>query len=89
MEEISIDGPDKKVKIRSQLLQEIQEELISFLQNNKDVFAWTHEDMPGIDPSIIVHHLNVDPTSKLVKQKRRSFALECNRAAAEEVEKLL
>lgn len=53
------------------------------------MFAWSHEDMSGIDPSVIVHKLNVDPGHRLVKQKRRSYAPERNQAAADEVEKLL
>ena len=27
---------------------------------NQDMFAWSHKDMPGIDPSVIVHRLNVN-----------------------------
>ena len=45
--------------------------------------------MPGIDRRVIKHSLNVDPTKKLVQQKRRVFALERNKAIIEEVEKLL
>jgi hypothetical protein len=45
--------------------------------------------MPGIDPSIIVHKLNVDPNHRPVKQKRRTFAVEQNQVVAKEVEKLL
>jgi hypothetical protein len=48
-----------------------------------------NEDMPGIDPSIIVHQLNVDEKAKPIKQKRRrSFAAKRNQAAANEIEKL-
>jgi hypothetical protein len=53
------------------------------------VFAWSHEDMPGISPEEIVHVLNVDPNMKPVKQKRRKFALERVEAIAAEVKKLL
>jgi hypothetical protein len=60
-----------------------------FLKSNSDVFTWNHEDMPGIDPSIIVHRLNVDPSSKPIRQRRRTFAPERNQAIAEEVSKLL
>lgn len=67
----------------------MQEELVSFLQANIEVFAWTHEDMPGIDPSKIVHHLNVNLAMKPIKQKRRSFAPKRNQAIVKEVEKLL
>jgi hypothetical protein len=67
----------------------MKESLVQFLNNNKDVFAWSHEDMPGINPSIISHKLNVDPSLRPVKQKRRVFALERNNAIMEEVDKLL
>ena len=39
----------------------VRQVLTAFLRDNQDVFAWSHEDMPGIDPSIIVHKLNVSP----------------------------
>ena len=45
--------------------------------------------MPGIDPSIIVHKLNVSPSFPLIRQKKRVFAQERDRAMAEEVRKLL
>jgi spore germination protein GerM len=54
-----------------------------------EVLAWTHEDMPGINPKDILHYLNVDQAMKLVKQKMRKFAPERNVAIVEEVEKLL
>lgn len=30
----------------------------NFLRANKDVFAWSAEDMHGIDPSVICHRLH-------------------------------
>jgi hypothetical protein len=45
--------------------------------------------MPGIDPSIISHKLNVNPCLRPIKQKRRIFAPERNNAIMEEVDKLL
>ena len=45
--------------------------------------------MGGIDPAIITHRLNVSPSFKPVKQKRRSFAPERQKAINEEVDKLL
>ncbi|KAL5555088.1 hypothetical protein UlMin_037324 [Ulmus minor] len=49
------------------------ENLIIFLREHRDIFAWSHEDMPGIDPNVIVHRLNIDPNFKPIKQKRRTF----------------
>ena len=62
---------------------------MSFLRDNQDVFAWSHEDMLGIDPSIIVHKLNVSPLFPPIRQKKRVFAQERDKAIAEEVQKLL
>ena len=45
--------------------------------------------MPGIDPLVIVHKLNVSPSFPLIRQKKRVFAQERDRAMAEEVRKLL
>jgi hypothetical protein len=89
LEEFEIGDSGKKVYIGSQLPQSMKEDLVAFLRRNNDVFAWSHEDMPGIDPSVIVHKLNVDPNYCHVKQRIRAFATEWNLAVAEEVEKLL
>ena len=45
--------------------------------------------MGGVDPVVITHKLNVNPSCKPVKQKRRSFAPERQKAINEEVGKLL
>ena len=45
--------------------------------------------MPGINPSIIVHKLNVSPLFPPIQQKKWVFAQERDRAIAEEVQKLL
>ena len=45
--------------------------------------------MGGIDPAIITHRLNVSPSFKPVKQKRRSFSPERQKVINEEVGKLL
>jgi hypothetical protein len=58
------------------LPEESKVTLSEFLKKNLDVFAWMHEGMPGIDPSIISHRLNIDPAAKPVKQRKRNFAPE-------------
>ena len=45
--------------------------------------------MGRIDQAVITHRLNVNPSFKPVKQKRRSFAPERQKAINEEVDKLL
>ena len=83
------DNPEHLAYICSKLAEDLRSLLTHFLKQNQDVFTWKQEDMGGIDPAIITHRLNVSPSFKLVKQKRRSFALERQKAINEEVGKLL
>lgn len=54
-----------------------------------DIFAWSHEDILGINPQIICHQLTIDKRQKLVKQKKRVFNQERYEAIHDEVDKLL
>ena len=66
----------KTTRIGTTLNPGMKAKLIQFLKENLDIFAWSHEDMPGIPPEIIQHKLNVNPNRKLVQQRRRVFAPE-------------
>ena len=44
--------------------------------------------MPGTDPSVTIHRLNVSPSFPSIRQKMRVFAQEKDRAIAKEVGKL-
>ena len=70
-------------------MKDLIHSLTNFLRQNKDVFAWKQADMRGIDPTVITHRLNVNPSFQPVKQNRRSFAPERQKAFNEEVGKLL
>ena len=79
----------KATQVRKNLSTKMKEGIINFLKDNLDVFAWSHEDMPGIPADIIQHRLNVDLKKKLIQQRRRVFAPEQNKAVMDEVNKLL
>uniref|UniRef100_A0A2N9GKA7 Integrase catalytic domain-containing protein n=1 Tax=Fagus sylvatica TaxID=28930 RepID=A0A2N9GKA7_FAGSY len=83
------EKPHKTISIGTKVDERLRESMIKFLKDNLDVFAWTHDDMPGIDPTTICHKLNVDPSIRPIKQKRRVFAPDKNQAIYDEVEKLL
>ena len=83
------DNPKHLAYIGSNLAEDLRSLLTHFLRQNKDVIAWKQEDMGGIDPAIITHRLNVSPFFKPVKQKRKSFLPERQKAINEEVGKLL
>ncbi|GAV63701.1 hypothetical protein CFOL_v3_07219 [Cephalotus follicularis] len=84
------EGNEEKVfQVGSQLGEAEKEDLITFLRDNRDVFAWSAEEVPGISPEVMVHKLSVDPARPPIRQKKRNFALERQQAIAEEVSKLL
>ncbi|XP_065623514.1 uncharacterized protein LOC136064949 [Quercus suber] len=91
LEEITLDEskPERTTRIGTMVGQPVRQALAAFLRRNQDVFAWSHKDMPGIDPSVMVHKLNVKPATPPVRQKKRVFAHERDLAIAEEVRKLL
>ena len=90
LEPVSLDDdPEHLAYIGSKLAEDLKSPLTHFFRQNKDVFTWKQADMGGIDPTIITHRLNVIPSFKPVKQKRRSFAPERQKAINEEVGKLL
>jgi hypothetical protein len=51
------------------LTEEQEKNLTKFLFNNKDVFAWSANNLCGVNRNLIEHSLNVDPTIRPRKQK--------------------
>ena len=57
----------KTTRIEMTLSPEMKSMLVRFLKENLDVFAWSHEDLPGISSKVIEHKLNVNPEKKPVQ----------------------
>nr|POF02826.1 transposon ty3-g gag-pol polyprotein [Quercus suber] len=87
--ELADEEPNKTTRIGTTLSPKMRTKLVQFFKENLDVFAWSHDDMPGISPEVIQHRLNVDPERKPVKQRRRVFTPERDQAVTNEVNKLL
>ena len=49
------------------MTEELKEQMIALLGEYLDVFTWSYEDMPGLNPSIVVHQL---PTQEDIKPKK-------------------
>ena len=66
---IDFGSPDqsKELRIGSSLSPDERSRLIDLLRSYLDVFAWSYEDMSGLDPTIVQHHLPILPHAKLVK----------------------
>ncbi|XP_028085990.1 uncharacterized protein LOC114286968 [Camellia sinensis] len=79
----------KTARIGNQLSSRAKADLTALLAEYNDVFAWTHSDMPGIDPSFIIHHLSIKPHFRSFRQRQRIFHPEHNTLITSEVDKLL
>ena len=66
----------RPVSISASLSVEERMHLVEFLKEYQDVFAWQYDEMPGIDPKLVTHSLNVEPGTRPVVQPMRTFHLE-------------
>ena len=82
-------GSQKPVFISSQLTIQENEQLVTLLKEYIDVFAWTYNEMLGLDLGLVVYALNVDPGVKLVIQPARVFHTDVETQITQEVKKLL
>ena len=92
LEEVNLEdglGSPKPVFISSQLTTQEKEQLVALLKRYVDVFAWTYEEMPGLDPGLVVHSLDMDSGVNPVVQPARVFHTEVKAQITQEVRKLL
>ena len=68
----ALDQP-REIRIDSLLSPDERSRLIDLLRSYLDVFAWSYEDMPGLDPTIVQHYLPILPHARPVKQKLRKL----------------
>ncbi|RVW42237.1 hypothetical protein CK203_096568 [Vitis vinifera] len=76
----------RELRIGSDLSTDENDSLIQLLRSYLDVFAWSYEDMLGLDPSIVQHRLLLLPHARPVKQKLRQFH---HRWSLQEIQKQL
>ncbi|KAL6336582.1 hypothetical protein AAG906_025137 [Vitis piasezkii] len=82
-------GDAKILKIESDLSVDERNSLIQLLRAYLDVFAWSYEDMPDLDPSIIQHRLPLLPYARPVKQNLRRLHPCWSLQVKEEIQKQL
>ena len=51
---------DRYFQVGASMGGEDKAEMLLFLIQNVDVFAWSLYEVPGVDPEFIVHRLNVN-----------------------------
>ena len=61
----------KEVKVGANLEPSVKERLVQLLNEYVEIFAWSYEDMPGLDTDIVVHRLPKREDYPPIKQKVR------------------
>ncbi|XXG82931.1 hypothetical protein AAC387_Pa10g0803 [Persea americana] len=83
----TLDNP-RLVFISKNIKDDELPEYVSFLHEFVDCFAWSYAEMPGLDPKIAVHKLNLQENIKPVKQGQRRFYPDVMDKIEQEVQKL-
>ena len=52
---LSEDDPERITRIESGLSSDLRVNLIQLLRDNKDIFAFSVTEMPGVSPKLITH----------------------------------
>nr|XP_027189420.1 protein NYNRIN-like [Cicer arietinum] len=77
----------KEVKIGMSMKESEREKLVKILIDYVDVFAWSYQDMPGLDTNIVEHKLPLKPECAPIKQKLRRMRPDMSLKIREEVKK--
>ena len=77
----------REMRIGTTLSADERDSLLRLLKSYLDVFAWSYEDMAGLDPSIVQHHLPLVPHARPVKQKLRRLHPRWSLQVKEEIQK--
>ena len=69
-----LSDTNKYFQVGASMNDEDRVQVLLFLTQNIDVFAWSPYEVPRVDPGFIVHKFNVDPLYPSKKQKPRRSA---------------
>lgn len=86
---IGDEGSPRPISISSTLREDEHAELVNLLKEYQDIFAWTYEEMPGLDEKLVTHHLHIKFGSKPIKQSPRKFRHDVEEQIKTEIQKLL
>ena len=87
--DFSVPDQPREIRIGSSLSPDERSGLIDLLRSYLDVFAWLYEDMLGLNPTIVQHHLPILPYARPVKQKLRRLHPLWSLQVKEEIQKQL
>ena len=87
MEEVNIGTMEepKTTYISSLLPSNLKEQIMSLLQEFKDCFAWSYDEMSGLDRTLLEHCLPIRPKFHQFQQPLRMMLKEVKLKVKEEI----
>ena len=82
-------GTVENVYIGADCSQDEIREYTELFKEFHDVFSWSYDEMPGIDPRIVEHEIKTYPNAKPVRQHLRAVNPRKAPAIKAEIQKLL
>ena len=73
---LEIDDEPKMIQLGNTLTSSKKDALVALLTKFKEVFAWSYEDMPGIDTDIMQHYIPIDPTMKQAEVEKNEARMD-------------
>ena len=87
MIDFGVPDQPREIRIGSSLSPDERSGLINLLRSYLDVFSWSYEDIPGLDPTIVQHHPPILPHARPVKKKLRRQHPQWSLQVKEEIHK--
>ncbi|MCO5552146.1 hypothetical protein L7F22_005656 [Adiantum nelumboides] len=79
----------KMIKINKLMEEGIQRQSMKFVMKFKDIFAWEHSDLKGVDPEVCQHTLPLKPDTRPILLQRYKMNLNYAKKIKEEIDNLL
>ncbi|MCO5566377.1 hypothetical protein L7F22_020054 [Adiantum nelumboides] len=79
----------KMIKINKLLKEELKDKAWNLFLKFKDVFAWEHSDLKGIDPEVCQHTIPLKPDARPVRLQRYRMNPNYAKKVQEEIDNLL
>jgi hypothetical protein len=87
--QVDEDEQTKVVSLGGDLSEEETNNMLAVLKKNIDIFAWGLDEVGGVSPDLIMHHLAIKPDAKPKKQKLRKMSIDRQEATKAKVQKPL
>lgn len=71
---VDLDGSEKTTLVGVELTELEVARMNKLLRKSKGEFVWSPIDVLGLDPSLVVYRLNLNPNANELLQKKRKFS---------------